>query len=232
MTQPQSLVAIAIATITEPTPRDSGDPIRHLVGVALLHVTEHASAEISCKLSVRVIPAGVGEAALVDWLTEHLPANATVLGWQLADDIVPMLLGAADEASPDAARAFIDALALAVGRGTVDLADDHGGVAAPSFHRVCRDADIPAAPFDPDALLAAWGIGRMAEVAEAIGVNAVAAWRLAKVGEDGVAARDRFAAGLLRAWRRKVRPALTTHDFRHIAAVHLTRSSDTEGEND
>jgi hypothetical protein len=231
MTQPQPVVAITIATVSEPAPRDGGGPVRHLVGVALLHVTEHA-ADISCRLSARLVPAGVGEAALVDWLTEHLPADATIIGWQPADDIVPMLLGAADEASPDAARAFIDALARAVGRGTIDLADDYGGVAAPPFQQVCAAANITTAPIEPDELLAAWGLGRMEAVAEALGVNAVAAWRLAKVGENGGAARDRFAARLLRDWRRKARTPLTTHDFRHLATVHLTRSSDEEGEND
>lgn len=231
MPESQPVVAIAIATITEPAPRDGGDPVRHLVGVALLHVADRA-AGISCRLLARVIPAGVGEAALVDWLTEHLPADATVVGWQLADDIVPMLLGAADEASPDAARAFVDALALAVGRGTIDVADDYGGVAASPFQQVCAAANIATAPIEPDELLAAWGLGRMEAVAETLGVNAVAAWRLAKVGEDDGAARDRFAAGLLREWRRKARMPLTTHDFRHMAAVHLTRSSDEEGEND
>lgn len=231
MTQPHPVVAITIATVSEPAPRDGSDPVRHLVGLALLHVTERA-ADISCRLTARVISAGIGEAVLVDCLTEHLPADAMVIGWQLADDIVPMLLGAADEASPDAARAFIDALALAVGRGTIDLADDYSGVAAPPFEQVCADASIAIVPIDPDALLAAWGLGRMEQVAEALGVNAVAAWRLAKVGENGGGARDRFAAGLLRAWRRKARAPLTAHDFRHMAAVHLTRFSDAEGEND
>lgn len=232
MTQPQSVVAIAIATIREPAPRDSGDPVRHLVGVALLHVTEHGAAKISCRLSARMIPAGVGEAALVDWLTKHLPADAAIIGWQLADDIVPMLLGAGDEASPEAARAFIDALALAVGHGTIDLADDYDGLAAPPFRQVCAAAKIETAPVDPDALLAAWGLGRMEQVAEALGVNAIAAWRLAKVSEDEGGAGDRFAAGLLRDWRRKARTPLATHDFRQMAAVHLTRCSDAGGEND
>lgn len=231
MTQPHPVVAIAIATVSEPAPRDGRDPVRHLVGVALLHVTEQA-ADISCQLSARVIPAGVGEAVLVDWLTERLPANAKVIGWHLADDIVPMLLGAADEASPDAARAFIDALALAVGHGAIDLAEDHGGVSAPPFQQVCAVANIVTAPIEPDALLAAWGLGRMEQVAEALGVNAVAAWRLAMVATPTSAPSDRFAADVLRDWRCKTRTPLTTHDFRHIAAAHLTRSSDTEGEND
>jgi len=229
---PQSTVAISIATIAEPAPRDGSDPVRHLVGVGLCHITKTAESQFTCRLSARCLPAGVGEAALVDWLTEHLPADAGVTGWRLADDIVPALLGAADEAPPDAARAFVDALALAVGRGAVDLADDHGGVAAPSFEQVCRDAGIVTAPIGPDALLAAWGIGRMAEVAEALGVNAVAAWRLATAAMPKISPGERFVAGLLREWRRKARPAPITHDFRHMAAVHLTRFSDTEGEND
>lgn len=229
---PQSIVAISIATVTEPAPRDGSDPVRHLVGIGLCHVTKIAEDQVTCRLSARCLPTGVGEAALVDWLTDHLPDDASVVGWQLADDIVPALLGAADEAPPDGARAFVDALAVAVGRGTVDLADDYGGSAAPPFDQVCQDAGILATPIDPDALLAAWGIGFMAEIGEALGVNAVAAWRLAMAATPERAPGDRFVAGLLRKWRRKARAALTTHDFRHMAAVHLTRSSDTEVEND
>lgn len=229
---PQSIVAISIATVTEPAPRDGGDPVRHLVGVGLCHVTRIVADQVTCRLSARCLPAGVGEAALVNWLTEHLPADAEMIGWRLADDIVPALLGAADEAPPDAARAFVDALALTVGRGAVDLADDYGGIAAPPFDQVCREIGIVAAPIAPDALLAAWGIGRMAEIAEALGVNAIAAWRLAMAATPDLAPGERFAAGLLREWRRKARSAVATHDFRQMAAVHLTRSSDTEGEND
>lgn len=232
MSHPQSAVAIAIATVTEPAQRNGDDPVRHLVGVALLHVIERTSADISCKLSVRVIPAGVGEAALVDWLTEHLPSDAKVIGWQLADDIVPALLGAADEASPDDARAFVDALALAVGRGTLDLGDDYGGVAAPPFQQVCAAANIITAPINPEELLAAWGTGRMERIAEALGVNAIAAWRLSKLGENEAVRRDRFAAGLLSAWRRKARQTLASHDFRHRAAIYLREPSNTEEEND
>lgn len=232
MPEPQSIIAISIATVTEPTPRVSGDPVRHLVGVGLLHVTRIIADQFTCRLSARCIPAGVGEAALVDWLTDHLPSDASVVGWQLADDIVPALLGAADEAPPDVARAFIDALALAVSGGAIDLADDRGGIAAPPFDRVCRDVDIVTAPIAPDALLAAWGINRMAEIAEALGVNAVAAWRLAMATTPERAPSERFTAGLLREWRRTARAGLASHDFRHMAVIHLTRSNDGEEEND
>jgi hypothetical protein len=232
MPEPQSIIAISIATVTEPTPRDGGEPVSHLVGVGLLHVTHTVADQFTYRLSARCIPAGVGEAVLIDWLTDNLPSGASVVGWQLADDIVPALLGAADEAPPDAARAFVDALALSVSRGAVDLADHHGGAVAPSFDQVCREFSIASAPIAPETLLAAWGIGRMGAIAEALGVNAAAAWRLAVAAMPERVPGDRFVASLLREWRRRARAGLASHDFRHMAAIHLTRSNDGEEEND
>ena len=198
-----SAVAITVATVTTPKPPSAGPgTYRFLAGAALFDVEQVAPDDFHYRLAVCTVPAGTSEAVLADWLTDHLPTDRRVIGWHLADTIVPALFEAADAVSPAAAGDLIDLLSKAITMDAEDLADRHGGMAAPAFREVCAQAGIPAWAMSDEETLGAWSIGRKIELVGMLATNAVAAWRLwADHEQPANPIPHRFAADALRNWR-------------------------------
>ena len=204
-------VAIAIVTVTTPKPPSEGaGTYRFLAGIALFEVAELEPGDYRYRLSARVIPAGSSEAVLADWLSRNLPPGKRAIGWHLADAIVPALMEAAEAAAPKAAGEIVDGLARAITMEAVDLADLFGGMAAPSFQEVCAGAGIRSSAMADEAMLAAWGIGRMGEATGMLVTNAIAAWRLwAEQQRPHDPVPHRFAADALANWRVDAADALS-----------------------
>ncbi len=198
-----SAVAIAVATVTTPKPPGAGSgTYRFLAGAALFDVEQLAPDEFRYRLAVCTVPAGTSEAVLGDWLTDHLPTDRRVIGWHLADTIIPAVYESADAASPAAAVDLIDLLSKAITMDAEDLADRHGGMAARAFKEVCAQAGIPAWTMSEEETLGAWSIGRKVELVVMLATNAVAAWRLwADHEQPANPIPHRFAADALRDWR-------------------------------
>lgn len=195
-------IAITIARIRSADPR-TGTVTQHFAGIGLFHIVEQAPGEFDATIAVQAAPAGskLHDAALIRWLTDQLQEPATLVGWRLADGVVPALLAVASSASPHEHRAFVEALALAVGTGAIDLADRFGGAAAPSFHAVCRSGAIPT--IQPAAeMLAEHGPVRDQAISAILATNAAATQRLWATGtsERADALHD-LAVGTLDAWR-------------------------------
>lgn len=195
-------IAITIARIRSADPRN-GTVAQHLAGIGLFHMVEQAPGEFDATIAVQAAPAGskLHDAALIRWLTDQLQEPATLVGWRLADGVVPALLAAVTNASPHEHRAFVDALALAVGTGAIDLADRFGGAAAPSLHAVCKGSPIPT--IEPVAeMLAEHGPVRDRAISAMLAANAAATTRLWVNGvpERGDALHE-LAVGTLDAWR-------------------------------
>ncbi len=169
----------------------------------LFHIVEQAPGEFDAVIAVQTAPAGskLNDAALIRWLTDQLHEPATLVGWRLADGVVPALLAAATNASPQEDRAFVDALAGAVGTGAIDLADRFGGVAAPSLHAACKESTIPTiAPVA--AMLADHGPVRDRAICAMLAANAAATLRLwANGSPERADALHKLAVGTLDAWR-------------------------------
>lgn len=175
---------------------------QYLAGIGLFHIVEQAPGEFDAVIAVQASPTGsnLNDAALIRWLTDQLHEPATLVGWRLADGVVPALLAAATNASPQEDRAFVDALALAVGTGATDLADRFGGAAAPSFHVACKAGSI--ATVEPVAeMLADQGLARDQAISAMLAANAAATLRLWANGtpERSDALHD-LASGTLDAW--------------------------------
>lgn len=170
-------LAIAVATVDAPSSTADDQPDRHLIGVALFEAEEQAPGEFLYRYCVRTIPAGSGEAILIDWLGGRLPEGKIAIGWRLTEDIVPGLLEAAREAAPEDARAFVDALAAVLSMDSVDLADRIGEAAGRSFRELCEAGNIPCWPMADDEVLAAWALGREVELLGSLATNVVATWR-------------------------------------------------------
>jgi hypothetical protein len=200
---PPAAVAITVATVTTPKPPSAGaGTYKFLAGAALFEVEQVAPDEFRYRLAVRTVPAGTSEAVLADWLTHHVSTDRLVIGWHLAETIVPALFEAADAASPAAAGDLINLLSKAITMDAEDLADRHGGMAAPAFREVCAEAGIPAWAMSDEETLGAWSIGRKIELIGMLATNAVAAWRLwADHEQPANPIPHRFAADALRHWR-------------------------------
>ncbi len=207
-------VAITVANVTTPKPPSDGPgTYRFLAGAALFVVEQAAAADLRYRLAVCTVPAGTSEAVLADWLPRYLPSDRLVIGWQLADTIVPALFEAADAASPAAAVDLIDLLSKAITMDSEDLAERHGGMAAPAFREVCAQAGIPAWEMSEEETLGAWSIGRKVELVGMLATNAVAAWRLwADHEQPANPMPHRFAADAIRDWRGDTTDALRWQD--------------------
>lgn len=199
---PTIVIAITIARIRSADPH-TGTIKQHLAGIGLFHLVEQAPGEFDAVIAVQTSPAGSNQndEALIRWLTDQLHEPATLVGWRLADTVVPGLLAASTNASPHEDRAFVDALALAVGTGAIDLADRFGGAAAPSLYAACRDDTIPT--IEPVAeMLADQGPVRDRAISAMLAANAAATVRLCANGapERADVLHD-LAVGTLDAWR-------------------------------
>lgn len=195
-------VAISIASVTTPKPPSAGEGnYRFLAGIGLFEVEQAGPGEFCYRLAVRTIPAGASEAVLADWLMRNLPADRAVIGWDLAEAIVPALFEAAQSQAPQAAADLIDLLSSAVTRDAMDLADLHGGLAAPSFDQVCAALGIATSSMSEGLTLGAWGTGQMNEIAGMLAADAVAVWRLwSEHRRPQDTAPHRFAADILAQW--------------------------------
>lgn len=193
-------IAIAIATTTTPPSLTENGPDRHLIGVALFEVEEHKPGAFLYRYGARTIPAGSSEAILVDWLNGRLPEGRFMIGWKLADDIIPALLEASQVAAPEDARIFIDALAALVSMDAIDLADRRD-IAGRTFSEMCAAGHIPCWPMPEEEVLADWAVGREVELLGFLATNVVAAWRSWAQGlrpDDSVVARS--AEAMLATW--------------------------------
>jgi hypothetical protein len=199
---PPSL-AISIATVETPKPpSEDGSTYTFTAGIALLEVEQLGLADFRFRTAVRAGAAGVRESTFADWLLDHLPADRQVIGWQLADQILPTLFEVANASPPQVALDLIDRLAAMVTLDAVDLADLHGGRASPPFAQVCAAAGIPALHMAQEDVCSAWSIGRQAELVGLLATNVIAAWRLhAKHLQPEAAEPQLFAADALRMWR-------------------------------
>lgn len=63
---------------------------------------------------IGAVAAGTGEGVLLEWLLPLPPVSATLVGWRLADAILPSLLSAAADDAPQLGHAILKALARAV----------------------------------------------------------------------------------------------------------------------
>ena len=191
-------VAIAIAT----SPPSADGEHHRLIGVALFSVQEIGANDFLYQLQVRTVLAQTSTALLVEWMIPRLPAGRVAIGWHLADSIMPALLAAGDAVTPTAAHDLVDALAAMVSIDAVDLADRHGGVAAPPFDSLCAAADIPALVMIGSDRTDDPAFGREIDVTAALATDVIASWRLwARSQRPDDPAPQRFAAHVLGQWR-------------------------------
>ena len=198
-----STLAITVAAIQTP-PHEGG--FDQMVGIGLVELIEFEPGQFVGRMAARTLSANEGQEILLAWLADHLPTHVRTIGWGLADDIVPRLLAAADEAPSNIAADVIDALASTLSIDAVDLADEPVYAMDGDLATACANNLVPCISMSPGGLLGEWAVGHVAPIAEMLLTNAIASWRLWEqraAADPGIA--DEIGTELL--WRLQVRLA-------------------------
>ena len=192
-------VALSLATLTSAA-AISGDlpAMSHLAGIGLFVAERDGDGRWRFDLTSHAIGAGDGEYVLLAWATKLFPTAGTLLGWQLADAVLPPLLDAAAQGDAEIGRAFLERLAKLVTGVSVDLAVPHGGAGAPPLAAVAAVRGIAAGTLTAPDLESVWSFGDTQAVHEHVEADALALWRLWLLEGNGraAAAAEAFAAWL------------------------------------
>lgn len=172
------IVALLPISLTVPKNADApGMGETFLAGVGLLEVQQQSDGSLEFDIQVASLGAGTSEQPLVEWLVRHLPEEAVLLGYKLAEHTLPALMQAAAATEPELALELMNRLALLVTGGAIDLANDFGGAGAPKLEDVCRTHGIPAEDMSYDRVFTKWALGGAGCLDQLLATNLVALWR-------------------------------------------------------
>ena len=174
-----TFMALSVMTIDIP-PSTSGDfPIDRqavAVGMFAAHKDDHGRWRFLNR--AEAVGAGEGYETLLRWLAENLPPSATIIGWKIDSQLIPVLTSAASTAIPAVARDAMQRLADCLQCGPIDLALDLGGAAARPLIEVAADHHIGMPPVTDGERASDWAFAETDTLrAEAANV-AQAIWRL------------------------------------------------------
>ena len=179
MNQLSRFVALAVMHVETPTSIQGTLPaMSHLAAIGMLIAARDAEGQWRFSLVSHATEAGEGEDALLSWATRMMPPSGIVIGWQLAERIVPPLLEAGANGDPDIDRAFLDRFMTLVTAPSVDLAIPHGGAGAPSLTEIVARHGIELPSLTAGQVEAAWALGNRALLRKQVEAMAVATWRL------------------------------------------------------
>ncbi|MGI4733027.1 MAG: hypothetical protein ACRYFW_14965 [Janthinobacterium lividum] len=190
---------MSIATVISPAATSGSLPsMSHLAGIGMLIAERDGDNRWLFDVRSHAIGAGDGEDALLVWATHAMLADGIVLGWRLADEVLPPLLDAAGQGDAEIGRAFLDRLATLVTGLSVDLAVPHGGAGAPAFGDIAAARGITGGTMTAAAIESVWSFGESTGVREHVEADALALWQLWLLEGNGraAAASEAFTAWL------------------------------------
>jgi len=190
-------VTLAVASVDTPASTIGTLPATsHLAAIAMLVAERHNQDEWRFVVHAEAIGAGESEDRLLAWASTALPDRGTVLGWQLAETVLPPLLAASEAGDPVTGRTFLDRLLRLVTAPSIDLAVEHGGAGAPPSPELVLPGGIGADTLDAAGVESAWAFGHTRRLVAHVEALAIATWRLwlARSSEADLAARVAFEA--------------------------------------
>ncbi len=168
-----TIVVLTTAALHLPTNLLPAPGAAHLAGVSLLIARSEADGW-RFDLAVKAASAGDGEEPLLAWMLNELPPGGQVVGWRLSNDVIPALLGAADDAEAELSQAFLQRLYALFTTPSDDLSLDHGGAAAPPLGAHLIATGLMSHSLAADAIWQAWTNARAAPVVAQLKAEAVA----------------------------------------------------------
>ena len=179
MTEPCRFVSLAVAAVAVPASKNGSFQANyHLAAIAMLIAERDPANAWSFSIQSRAIPAGDSEDTLLEWATNVLPTSGIVLGWQLAETIMPPLIDAATTCDPRVGCKFIERLTNLLSAPSADLAVRHGGAAAPDLGVIAASRGIHAPGMSAGELETLWAFGDVAGLQAHVERQAIAIWRL------------------------------------------------------
>lgn len=194
-------VSLAIAAVPVPASTDDTHPATtHLAAIGILIAERDRDGAWSFRNERCAIGAGDGEDRLLGWAVANLPERGTMIGWQLADRILPPLLDAGTTGDPETGRAFLDRLIKLVTAPSIDLAVPHGGAGAPPLGEVIARRGIACDAMRDEDVESAWAFGNVSRLHDHVSALVIATWRLWLVESNGTAGA---ASAAFEAWLRR-----------------------------
>jgi hypothetical protein len=141
---------------------------------------------------------------LLLWLADRLDrAGGGLIGYQLANASVPILMAFAAKLSPHDACDFTNALAVAELSGSIDLADQFP--IASDYLTFAAKFGFFAEREDTDRVITKWLKNDADQLAETLVCDAIMAWQVS-VADNGRMANEALAIGdkAVMAWRQQV----------------------------
>lgn len=186
ITETCRFVALVVTAVDIPSTLDSKFPATsHLAAIAMLIADREADGTWRFTVEGKACRAGDGEDGLMDWLARTMPTDAVMLGWQLAEAIIPPLIDAASSGDPDICCTFIESLVMLLAAPSIDVAVPYGGARAMPMAMVAASYGIPVLSMQADAIESAWAFGDVASLEAQAESHAIAVWRLWLAEADG-----------------------------------------------
>lgn len=189
-------IAISLSHIEVPASVDGVHAAgRHVVGIGLFIARRDRANRWRFRRHAYALGAGEPEEALLEWVADLLPGEATLIGWQVDHSLIPLLLDAARGSCAEVAHHFIGRLFRLLGGGAVDMSLGRGGAAAPPLADVAEEMAIYAPRRDPVRTFSAWATGKVSGHRQDVEDEALSIWRVfvrvaGPTGADAEAATD------------------------------------------
>ncbi len=171
-----TIAALATASVSLPIERPSPDA-HQLAGIGLL-VARRDEDGWMFGMSAKASTCEAGEKPLLVWALKTLPEEGMIVGWHLAEDVVPALLSAAKDAEPELSHDFLQRVHALLSTPSEDLALDRGGAAAPPLHDHLHAIGLVTESIAPDLVKSAWVNRRTAPLLERLRSDAVSLMHL------------------------------------------------------
>ncbi|CAM3231592.1 YprB ribonuclease H-like domain-containing protein [Sphingomonas antarctica] len=177
--KPKTWVAMTAATVAVPASRcGNHPPDRCLVGIGLFIAEHGATGRWHFERYAHALIAGEREDGLLEAIADRLPPFATLIGWNVDQVLVPLLLETAAVVPPTIEHHFSARLYRLLSGGVVDMALCHGGMGAPPLATVARTTAIDAPDMDADGIASAWASGEVRQLHADLADEALALWRI------------------------------------------------------
>jgi len=188
MTKTCCFVTLAVDAVRVP-PSGGGDlpGLSHLAAIAVLIAQRDREGAWRFAIRRHAISAGESEDLLLAWATRAIPEEGILIGWQLAETVMPPLLEAVADGDPAIGHAFIERLVSLLSAPSVDLAVPHGGAGAPSLDVVAATMGFSMQSLSADEVESAWACGDRERLNGHVESQVIAAWRLWLAGANGAA---------------------------------------------
>lgn len=187
MTIVSRFVSLAVVAVDVPLSRTPPPGMSHLAAIGMLIAQCNADGDWRFSLRSNAVGAGEGEDGLIAWMSNAMPKEGMVIGWQLAERIVPPLLDAGASGDPEIGRAFLDRLSHLVTMPCVDLAVHHGGAGARPLATIAERHGIAVPDLTPQDIESAWAFGNRPLLSSHVEALAIASWRLWLAEANGTA---------------------------------------------